>query len=116
MTFSTEQTAALASPLDKKHVTQRDGRGTRKLSYIEGWHAIAEANRIFGFDGWTRETVGLTKVQELLVGDKSRVAYICKVRIEAGGIVREGSGYGQGLIRISVPRTRAPSRKLRRMR
>ncbi len=27
------------------------------MCYIEGWHAIAEANRIFGFDAWNRETV-----------------------------------------------------------
>src|SRR5262245_49254735 len=31
--------------------------GARQLSYIEGWYAISEANRIFGFDGWSRETV-----------------------------------------------------------
>lgn len=28
----------------------------RELSYIEGWHAISEANCIFGFDGWNQET------------------------------------------------------------
>jgi recombination DNA repair RAD52 pathway protein len=28
----------------------------RELAYT-AWHAIAEANRIFGFDGWDRETV-----------------------------------------------------------
>jgi hypothetical protein len=36
---------------------REDGRGSVTLSYIEGWHAIAEANRVFGFEGWDRETV-----------------------------------------------------------
>ncbi|MCX7349062.1 MAG: Rad52/Rad22 family DNA repair protein [Alphaproteobacteria bacterium] len=31
--------------------------GDITLSYLEGWHVIAEANRIFGFDGWDRETI-----------------------------------------------------------
>ena len=25
-------------------------------SYIEGWHVIAEANRIFGYNSWDRQT------------------------------------------------------------
>ena len=27
------------------------------LTYVEGWHVIAEANRIFGYDAWDRETI-----------------------------------------------------------
>ena len=27
------------------------------LAYVEGWHVIAEANRIFGFDAWDRQTL-----------------------------------------------------------
>ena len=27
------------------------------FSYVEGWHVIAEANRIFGYDAWDRRTV-----------------------------------------------------------
>ena len=36
------------------HAIESNGR---ELSYIEGWYAISEANRIFGFDAWSRETV-----------------------------------------------------------
>ena len=43
----------LKKPLDPRHVASRS-QGGGQVSYIEGWHAIAEANRIFGFDGWTR--------------------------------------------------------------
>ena len=68
-----------------------------QLSYIEGWHAIAEANRIFGFDGWTRETAEMVIVREEEVGDKWRVAYRAKVRVYVNGIHRDGSGYGSGI-------------------
>lgn len=97
--FDPEQIKALSAPLDRSHIKEREQAG-RTLSYIEGWHAIAEANRIFGFDGWMRETVGLTCVREPeLVDGKYRSAYICKVRIQVGAVVREGTGYGSGIDR-----------------
>jgi Rad52/22 family double-strand break repair protein len=56
MGFSTKQSRALRRDLDGRHVRVREANG-RELSYIEGWFAISEANRIFGFDSWNRETV-----------------------------------------------------------
>jgi len=97
--FTEAQTKALAAPLDPRHVAQRSQAG-RSLSYIEGWHAIAEANRIFGFDGWTRETVDLRLLGEpYQSGDKGtwRVNYSAKVRVTVDGIIREGCGFGQGI-------------------
>jgi DNA repair and recombination protein RAD52 len=104
--FTPEQKSALAAPLDKANVASREQAG-RKLSYIEGWHAIAEANRIFGFDTWDRQTVDLTLLGEPRVGkdkfgnDQWRVGYSCRVRItvRAGEttIVREGCGFGSGI-------------------
>jgi len=95
--FTSEMKEELNKPLDRRFVAEREQAG-RKLSYIEGWHAIAEANRIFGFDGWHRETVGLTCVREPeLVDSKYRTAYICKVRVQVGAVVREGTGYGSGI-------------------
>ena len=41
---------------NNRHIRSREANG-RQLSYLEGWYAISEANRIFGFDGWSRETV-----------------------------------------------------------
>ena len=102
MTFTPEQTTELGAALDKQKVSTRKQAGVT-LSYIEGWWAISEANRIFGFDGWTRETVGLTMVseREREVGKQKLpgwgVTYTAKVRIEAGGIVREGCGAGHGI-------------------
>ena len=101
--FSTEQIAALAAKLDKSNVATRQQAG-RSLSYIEGWHAIAEANRIFGFDGWNREAVEMRQLGEPReVNGNIRVGYSCRVRItvRAGDtvIVREGCGFGSGIDR-----------------
>lgn len=108
-TFTPEQIAALSAPLAREHVKSRDqGRG--KVSYIEGWHAIAEMNRIFGFDGWTRETVmsecchaGPYQKAVYENGQRSnktiesfRCSYRARVRITVGNVVREGSGHGHG--------------------
>jgi DNA repair and recombination protein RAD52 len=107
MSFKPEQVAALKEPLSTAHVRKREQSG-RKLDYIEGWHAIAEANRVFGFDGWTRETLSLTRVSELprKVGkvnarDGWSVSYMAhvKVTVLAGDrvVVREGTGTGHGI-------------------
>lgn len=104
MSFTPEQVAALDAPLSKGVVKERK-QGAAKVSYIEAWHAIAEANRIFGYDAWTRETVLLQETNRELVelrGDNGpykqwRVGYLAKVRITAGGVVREGTGFGSGM-------------------
>ena len=56
--FSAKQVQALQRNLD--HRTSAPARPmAASFSYIEGWYAISEANRIFGFDGWNRETLDL---------------------------------------------------------
>lgn len=100
MAFTDTQLKALDAPLDRKNVRQREQAG-RKFSYVEGWHAIAEANRIFGFDAWDRETVEIRLLGERQVGDKNRVAYMARVRItvraDGATIIRDGCGYGSGI-------------------
>jgi len=101
MTVTKEQTDALKAPLNKAHVKQRAQAG-RQLSYIEGWKAIDEANRIFGFGNWHRRTEEMRLLSEpAVVGDKWRVYYAAKVsiRVIAGDeyIDREGWGYGSGI-------------------
>ena len=104
MTFSPEQISQLSAKLDASHVKDRVQAG-RKLSYIEGWHAIAEANRIFGFDAWTRETLDVRVVAEgpRKIGrppnqrDGFGVSYIAKVRVIVNGVAREGVGAGHGV-------------------
>ena len=105
--FSPEQLAALAAPLDRANVRQREqGRG--KVAYVEGWFAVAEANRIFGFDGWQRQTIAVRCVAqaERPIGRDQKpgwgVTYTARVRVTvtAGGLtplIREGSGAGHGI-------------------
>jgi len=98
MAFTQEQSQELSAKLRYKHVKTRAHNGAT-LCYIEGWHAIAEANRIFGVDGWDRETVGVECVWSDKTQVSCRCAYTAKVRItvRAGDtvIVREGSGSGE---------------------
>ena len=106
MTFTAEQIADLSAPLNKAVVATREQAG-RKLSYIEGWHAIAEANRIFGFGEWDRETVELRQLGEPRMtkdkfgNDQWRVGYSCRVRITVRTgpriVIREGCGFGSGI-------------------
>jgi DNA recombination protein Rad52 len=104
MTFSEKQIAELSAPLHAGHVKSRQQAG-RKLSYIEGWHAIAEANRIFGFDAWTRQTIDMRVVAEAErpIGQQGGkgwgVSYIAKVRVTVQGVIREGVGTGHGIDR-----------------
>lgn len=105
--FSESQVASLESPLARETVKQRT-QANRKFSYIEGWHAIAEANRIFGFDAWDRELVEIKCVAERerkIGSDRQReghqVSYLARVRVtvRAGDMTirREGVGYGSGI-------------------
>ena len=45
MGFSDKQRKALKRNLDQRYVRSRTANG-RQLSYIEGWYAISQANRI----------------------------------------------------------------------
>jgi DNA recombination protein Rad52 len=106
--FSPIQKAALEAPLDAAHVKEREQAG-RTFSYVEGWRVIEEANRIFGFDGWTRQTVEIKCVAEgpRKIGKASSqrdgfgVSYIARVQVvvRAGTmeITREGVGAGHGI-------------------
>lgn len=102
--FTPEQVDALNAPLSREYVKGRK-QGGREVSYIEGWKAIEEANRIFGFDGWTRETVDIKCVSEneRTIGQQDNkgfgVTYIIKVRVMVGNVCREGCGAGHGIDR-----------------
>src|SRR5262245_45176164 len=98
MAFATAQLRLLTRRLNSKWIKQRESNG-QTLSYIEGWYAVAEANRVFGFDGWDRETVVSQCVWAKPIGNKYGAAYLTRVRItvRAGDqrVVREGSGTGE---------------------
>ncbi|MEY9239145.1 DNA repair and recombination protein RAD52 [Bradyrhizobium japonicum] len=104
MGFDQEINAALDAPLNRAQVKERK-QGGRTYSYVEGWHVIAEANRIFGFDGWARETIDIKCVAEAAreIGENKvpghGVTYTARVRVTVGRVVREGCGSGHGIDR-----------------
>jgi len=99
MGFSDKQLKALRRNLDHRCVRTRFANG-RELSYVEGWYAVSQANRIFGFDAWSRETIESRCVLTRENRGAYLAVYTAKVRItvEADGIkvIREGHGSGEG--------------------
>ena len=99
MGFSAKQLQALRRNVDLRCVRTREVNG-RTLSYVEGWFAISEANRIFGFDAWSRETVEL----KCILARESRGAFLAvytarvRITVQADGavVIREGHGTGEG--------------------
>jgi DNA recombination protein Rad52 len=100
--FDDNVTNELKAPLTRDNVKTRSQAG-RSLSYVEGWHVIAEANRIFGFGAWNRETIDIKVVAEKPreIGAAKKpgfgVSYVAKVRVTVLGVVREGVGAGHGI-------------------
>lgn len=101
MSFTDAQIAELTSKLDASHVRPPQQYGP-KGDYLEGWHVISEANRIFGFDGWSYEAIDTRCVSEAprKIGKQQKdgwgVTYTSRVRVVVQGIVREDFGAGHG--------------------
>lgn len=91
-------TRELRKPLDAAAV--RKPAPGKFGEYVDGKHVIDEANRIFGHDGWSYEVTRLQQVSEQTVqgrnGEQYRVGYLCGVRVNVGGVVREGLAVGSG--------------------
>jgi DNA recombination protein Rad52 len=92
-----EQKELLTQPLNKADVSTRK-QGGSMVAYVEGWHVQAEANRIFGFDGWSMHTMYCKEVCRYAVeiGEKKikghKVGYEAHVRITVGDVTRDGIG------------------------
>ena len=99
MAFTQTQVRKLAGKLPERFVKTRTERGMT-LSYVEGWHVIDEANRVFGFDGWDRETVAAECVwQDGRISPRAcSYAVRVRIRVRAGKTIvsREGTGLGHG--------------------
>lgn len=91
----------LGKKLDPAHVKPAKSYGP-KGDYIEGWHAIAEANRIFGFGEWSYEVLNVSCVAEMPreVGQQKKpgfgVTYTALVRVRVGEALRDDVGAGHG--------------------
>jgi hypothetical protein len=99
MGFSAKQMQALRRPPGRSHIRTREGNG-RVLSYLEGWYAISEANRIFGFDNWSRETLESRSVLARETRGTFLAVYLARVRVtvhtNGATVIREGHGTGEG--------------------
>lgn len=93
--------AELARKLDPSHIRPPSKFGP-KGDYLEGWFCIAEANRIFGFDGWSYTLVDCRCVSERdrPIGREAKpgfgVTYTATVRVVVDGVTREDVGAGHG--------------------
>ena len=99
MGFSVKQVRALKRNPDHRNIRTREANG-RELTYLEGWYAISEANRIFGFDGWNRETTELRCVLARENRGTFLAVYLARVRVtvqaDSTTVIREGHGTGEG--------------------
>lgn len=100
MSFTDAQNKALAAPLDPKHI-KAPPKG-KFGSYVDGFHIVTEANRIFGFDGWSYEITMLEQCARVETTDSKgapqvRIGYRCTVRTDVGGVCREGAAVGTGM-------------------
>ena len=97
--FYDDVIAELQKPLDPKHVKQAPPG--KYGSYVDAYHVISEANRIFGHGGWSYTVQRLEMVSEQTVEGKNglqyRVGYMATVRAEVGGVSREGCSVGSGM-------------------
>ena len=98
MGFSDKQVRALSRGVPARRIRSRTSDG-RELTYIEGWFALAEANRIFGFDGWDRETIDAKCILGREARGRFTAVYSARVRITVhtaeGTVVRDGHGTGE---------------------
>jgi len=91
-------TTELLKPINPEHVAEKPGYGGggMRLSYIEGYHAIETANRIFGFFGW-QYAISSSEHKE----SGNNIVAVATVRLQVRNpdtgewIVREDTGTGE---------------------
>ncbi len=89
--------------LDPKHIKERKGGGGVKLKYVEGWHAIDEANRIFGYGAWSRHTTLIPLGEPYAQNNKwhFHIAATVRITVDLGDhgpvVFRDGCGFGTGI-------------------
>jgi DNA recombination protein Rad52 len=84
----------LQEPLDRNKV--KPPPQGKYGEYVEGFHVIEEANRIFGNGGWSYETTTLTMTNASESSGKHHVGYLAVVRVQIGDVVKSDVGHGQG--------------------
>lgn len=80
-------------------ISLRDGGGSKKLSYLEGWYVISRLNEVFGQGNWANDVIEMRLVYE---GEGQRgftCHYIAKIRLVVDfgdGLKTEFTDYGYG--------------------
>lgn len=98
----------LAEPLSSDLIGERETRDGRTVQYLEGWAAIHQANRIFGFDAWGAELVDGVSYHPLrLIDDASgeQLAtgmYTATVRVNVRGCLPR-TDVGCAFVRHDTP-------------
>jgi len=110
--FPDETVKLLNEELSKDDVKTREGTGKQKLSYIASYHAINEANRIFGFGDWGTEIMHIHQVDKTEYEKKGykqddppkpmvSISYTCHLKLtvtsKEGSVSHEDIGFGNGV-------------------
>lgn len=95
-------TAELQKPLDPAAI-KPPPKG-KFGEYVDAYHVITEANRIFGHDGWSYEITRLEQTSGQVYDlqgpngpyQQYRCSFLCTVKVNVAGVIREGAAVGMG--------------------
>ena len=95
-------TAELQKPLDPSAI--KPPAPGKFGDYVDGYHVLTEANRIFGHGGWSYEITRLEQTHGQVFSltgnngpyEQYRCSFFCTVRVNIGGVIREGAAVGTG--------------------
>lgn len=103
MGFSDDQIKQLEAGLDPSAISDRKQGGV-KLSYLEGYYVIDQANRIFGYDGWDYyvSKLSIESEEETTIGAAKKPGHlisataVVEVYARAGDatVTRQDVGFG----------------------
>lgn len=109
--FTDKQTTALNAKLNGEAVKQRK-QGGAQLSYLEGYTAIENANRIFGYGNWQGRILSMVKVDDKPVKRDNKDGYYVAYTVEYEATVYDEShthkvaftdiGFGSGTSYVSL--------------
>lgn len=93
--------AALAAPLPRSAVKEREGSGGMTLSYVDQHYVISKAIEIFGPMGFSCETMECKACSVDTATNRAGksvhvLGYMATVRVHVGDTFKDGTGFGSG--------------------
>ncbi len=110
--FPSDKIDLLLEDISKEDVKTREGIGSQQLSYIASYHAINEANRIFGFGNWSTEIMHIHQVDKSVYEkpgykpddppkEMISISYLCHLKLIVSNgektVSHEDTGFGNGV-------------------